>query len=181
MQMLVYLFSIWKNGSGGLSDCIPAGVLYMPARDSVVSGDRNLSKEGADEEAKMIFRMNGLLLDDKAVLTAMEPGLAGIFIPVKSKPDGSIKASSEATLATLAQMGEIKRHIDSLLLNMAEELYGGSIPALPYKHGDRLSCEHCSFAAVCRRSSAGPFRLMEDFKPDEFYKRVEGDDEHARP
>ena len=181
MQMLVYLFSIWKNGRGGLSDCIPAGVLYMPARDSVVSGDRNLSKEGADEEAKMIFRMNGLLLDDKAVLTAMEPGLAGIFIPVKSKPDGSIKASSEATLATLAQMGEIKRHIDSLLLNMAEELYGGNIPALPYKHGDRLSCEHCSFAAVCRRSSAGPFRLMEDFKPDEFYKRVEGDDEHARP
>lgn len=181
MQMLMYLFSVWKDGSGGLSGCIPAGVLYMPARDSVISGDRNLSKEAADAEAKAVFRMNGLLLDDRAVLSAMEPGLGGVFIPVKGRADGSIKASAGATLATLAQLGEIKKHIDNLLLSMAEKLYGGKIPALPYKDGDRLSCEHCSFASVCRRSGDSPFRLMESFKPEEFYKLVKEEDEYAEP
>lgn len=179
MQMLVYLFSIWNGGSGGLAESIPAGVLYMPARDSVLSGDRDLSSEAAAAEAKAKFRMNGLLLDDPTVLTAMEPSLAGIYIPVKAKKDG-YSATAGGTLATLSQLGEIKSHIDTVLLSMAEELYGGKIPALPYKHKERLSCEFCSFASVCRRSENSAFRLMEDFKPEEFYKRT-GDETDAEP
>lgn len=174
MQMLMYLFSIWSGGSGGLAESIPAGVLYMPARDSVLNSDRGLPPEAAALETKAKFRMNGLLLDDPVVLAAMEPSLSGIYIPIKAKKDG-YAATAGGTLATLSQLGEIKRHIDTILLNMAEELYGGKIPALPYKHKERLSCEFCSFASVCRRSENGAFRLMEDFKPEEFYKRAGGE------
>ena len=65
-----------------------------------------------------------------------------------------------------------KRRIKIAYSQAKEYVYGGKIPALPYKDGDRLSCEHCSFASVCRRSGDSPFRLMESFKPEEFYKLV---------
>ncbi len=183
MQMLMYLFAIWKDGRGGLADCVPAGVLYMPAKSPVLSGERSDTEEDAAKKENDKLHMNGLLLDDEVVLNAMEPGLGGVFIPItRKKKDGSLSASSGAALANLEQLGKIKGHIDALLLEMAENLYGGKIPALPYKKNSKewTSCEHCSFAAVCRRSSQSPFRIMDEFKPDEFYTRVKGDDEHGR-
>lgn len=179
MQMLMYLFAIWKDGKGGLKNCVPAGILYMPAINPVLPGERGDSKEAAAEKENKKLHMNGLLLNDESVLNAMEPGLHGVFIPVKNGKDG-ITSTKEATLASLEQLGKIKTYVDGLLLGMAESLYGGAIPALPYKKKDWTSCEHCSFAAVCRRSSQSPFRQMEEFKPDEFYKRTEGGDENGR-
>ncbi len=169
IQMLVYLFSIWKGGKGGLSKAVPAGVLYMPARDSVVTLPRGDIADGGTSALAEKFRMNGLLLDDKAVLNAMEPGLGGIFIPVKAKKDGYT-----GSLATFAQLGQIKEHIDSLLIKMADELSGGKICAMPYKKGQALSCERCSFRSVCRRAEDGPFTVHESFKSEEFYKLLKG-------
>ena len=54
--------------------------------------------------------MNGILLEDRSVLSAMEPNLAGVFIPVKTKKDGSFDARS--SLASLEQMGLIRREVD---------------------------------------------------------------------
>ena len=183
MQMLMYLFSIWKNGRGELENCIPAGVLYMPARNPVVSGERNTPEADALKKINENFRMNGLLLDDETVINAMEPGLGGVFIPVTKNKNGELSATASATLASLEQLGKIKTHIDNLLLTMAENLYGGKIPALPYKKNesgsDWTSCKNCSFAPVCRRSSQSEFRIVEKFKPDEFYRRTDGGDENA--
>ncbi len=175
IQMLVYLFSIWKGGKGGLSGALPAGVLYMPARDSVVTMPRNSIAEGSSSALAETLRMNGLLLDDESVLNAMEPGLKGVFIPVKAKKDGY-----SGSVATLAQLGEIKKHIDSLLIKMADELSGGKISAVPYKKGQGLSCERCSFRSVCRRSEDGPFIEHQSFKNDEFYKLLEGGETDAQ-
>lgn len=174
LQMLVYLFSIWAGGEKGLSGALPAGVLYMPARDTVVTLDRSATKEDAEAAVTAKFRMNGLLLDDEAVLNAMEPGLAGVYIPVKRKKDGCA-----GPLATLAEMGEIKGKIDSLLIKMAEELAGGNIRALPYRKKNEIYCDKCIYKAVCRRSESGACVEHEAFHDDEFYARLRGgeDDE----
>lgn len=180
IQMLVYLFSVWKGGHGGLEKSLPAGVLYMPARDSVVSGERNMSAEKAEKSINEPLRANGLLLDDPMVLSAMEPGFKGVFIPVKQTKEGCA-ASGGGTLATLEQMGKIKGHIDCLLLSMAEELYGGKIPALPHRQGEVLSCDRCDFACVCRRGSEAPVRLIKKMSTEDFYKLAEEENEHGDP
>ncbi len=169
IQMLVYLFSIQSGGRGGLANALPAGVLYMPARDSVITMPRGDIAEGGKAALGETFRMNGLLIDDKAVLNAMEPGLGGVFIPAKETKNGP-----SGSLATLAQLGEIKEHVDSLLIEMAKELGGGKIAALPYKKGNDLSCDRCSFRSVCRRGEDSPFVLHEKFKDDEFYRMAKG-------
>ncbi|MBR2041678.1 MAG: PD-(D/E)XK nuclease family protein [Oscillospiraceae bacterium] len=172
IQMLVYLFSVWKNGRGDLSGSNPAGVLYMPAKDSVLSGERNSSPEDIRNEFRSITKMNGLLLDDESVLNAMEPGLKGIYIPVKAGKNGY-----SGSLATLAELGKIKAHIDSLLIDMANELSGGKIPALPYQKKGELSCGFCPYKSICRRSEDSPFTEHESFKNEEFFEHLKGGEE----
>lgn len=172
IQMLVYLFSIWNNGRGGLSSATPAGVLYMPAKDSVLTMSRNSEEEKISEEISKKFRMNGLLLDDPDVLNAMEPGLGGIFIPVKRTKD-----SYSGSVATLAELGQIKSHVDSLLCDMAEELSGGKIFAIPYRRDGKLSCERCQYHSICRRSENAAFAEHESFKDKDFYNLTKGGEE----
>ena len=45
LQMLIYLFSIWKNGTGELANCLPAGVLYLPAKDHIITASRDTSAD----------------------------------------------------------------------------------------------------------------------------------------
>ena len=154
LQMLLYLFAVCQGGKGGLSDTVPAGVLYMPAKDTVLSGVRNMPAEKLEKEKQKQFCMNGLLLNDEAVLRAMEPDLSESFIPVSLTKKGDLSSQS---LATLAEFGQIKGHLDRLLASMARDLSGGAIGALPYKKGSTCSCDLCDYREVCRRDMDEPF------------------------
>ncbi|MBR5872800.1 MAG: PD-(D/E)XK nuclease family protein, partial [Oscillospiraceae bacterium] len=174
IQMLVYLFSIQQGGKGGLDKTVPSGVLYMPAKNSVLSVQREDSPEDIENAKRKSFCMNGLLLDDEAVLNAMEPGLSGFYIPVKNK-----KGAVTGSVASLAEFGVIKKHIDSLLINMATELSAGKISAMPYRKKEFTPCDFCKFREVCRRSENAPFVEHETFKDSEFFSKVEGSDENG--
>ena len=172
IQMLVYLFSIWKNGKNGLENSIPSGVLYMPAKNSVLSLGRKDIPDKGESTQRGAFKMNGLLLDDESVLNAMELGLNGIYIPAKMGKDGVT-----GSVASIDKFEIIKKHIDSLLVNIANELSNGKIAALPYSKGSDNPCGWCGFKSVCRRSKNAPFNEHETFDDKEFYQRVKGGDE----
>lgn len=169
IQMLVYLFSIQEGGKGGLSKTVPSGVLYMPAKNSVLSVDRDSTPEEIDEAKRKSFCMNGLLIDDPTVLNSMEPGLSGLYIPVKQGKNGP-----SGSIASLAEFGVIKNHIDSLLIDIAGELSKGKIAALPYRKNSFTPCDFCKYKSVCRRSENAPFVEHESFRNDGFFERVKG-------
>ncbi|MBQ6878087.1 MAG: PD-(D/E)XK nuclease family protein [Oscillospiraceae bacterium] len=171
IQMLVYLFSIQTAGKKGLSGAVPSGVLYMPAKNSVLKKERNDTPEQVDDARRKNFRMNGLLLDDPKVLDAMEPGLGGIYIPVKQN-----KIDKSESVASLAEFGVIKKHIDSLLINIAGELSSGKICAVPFMKNNSSPCDYCRYKAICRRSDSAPFVEHETFKKNEFFEKVKGGD-----
>ncbi len=169
IQMLVYLFSIQQEGKGELSKAIPSGVLYMPAKNSVLKKERDDSPEEVFAAGRKAFRMNGLLLDDPAVLNAMEPGLSGFYIPVKQG-----KSGVTGSVASLAEFGIIKKHIDSLLVGIAKELSEGKIAALPYRKNNATPCDFCRYKGICRRDGNAPFVEHESFRDNEFFSKVEG-------
>lgn len=174
LQMLVYLFSIWKGGKGGLSSAVPAGVLYMPAADKVQSLERHSPPEKIRENELATFRMNGLLLEDEAVLSSMEPALAGIYIPAKRDKNGEVTGS----LVNLDEMGKIERHIDKLLGEMFDGLSGGKISAVPFiNEPQHPVCAYCAYKPVCRRAPDDPYREFGSIKKDEFFKLIKGDEE----
>lgn len=75
LQMLLYLFALKKSGNSLLDEhSIPAGVQYFPARVRYISTDGVPEPEQIEKERQKDWKRQGLLLNDRAVLDAMEPG-----------------------------------------------------------------------------------------------------------
>ncbi len=150
LQMLLYLFTLQKNGESLYGrETAPAGVLYLPARDPILSVGSDLSDDEIADERAAGLRRSGLLLDDPDLIRAMEPENAPRRLPVRWK-DG---APSGEALASAEKLGRLSRHIDETLTVLADELFKGSIAANPYFKGSQdNACRTCDFAAACRFS-----------------------------
>ena len=151
LQMLLYLFTLEKQGKSLYGLPVEgAGVLYLPARDAMVRGSRFMSDEAWRKALDKELRRSGLVLDDPAVLEAMEPAGEGgyRFLPLKvSKSTGAI--SGEA-LATAEQLGKLGRHIQKVLEEVCRELARGDISADPFWRGpEKNACRWCDYAAAC--------------------------------
>ena len=148
LQMLLYLFSLSENGRllyG--SQIVPAGVLYIPAKDVVISSGTRLSDEALEKERSGRVKRSGLILDNPGVINAMEHGEDPKYIPVKFKngvPQGDALVSAE-------RLGLLARHIDDTLRSMAAELRRGSIAADPYYRAQQeCACANCDYVEACR-------------------------------
>ena len=104
LQMLLYLFTLEDKGERltGLPP-VPAGVLYLPARDALLPGSRAMGE--AERRALMDkeLKRNGLILADGDVIDAMEHGEDGMrFLPLKvSKRTGAITGDALVTAERL--------------------------------------------------------------------------------
>ncbi len=165
MQMVLYLVSIWKNGTERYGKVIPSGVLYLPARIEPFSSER-----GEDEkitEGKLLSggKMDGMILDDGEVIKGMDNSLSGRFIPIKmNKKNGAIGGN----FISLAQLDALSKRTEKIMKNMGENLHGGKIPARPaYGKGHDKTCEWCSFSSVCQRKNGGKIRYIEKLSHSE--------------
>ncbi len=148
LQMLIYMLTIWKNGASRYGEVLPAGLLYMPSKSPMIEVDSKLDEQQLEEKQTRAMRMNGLLLDDEQVLRAMEPDIAGVFIPVKQNKNGSMRAGS--SIASLEQFGILGKRAQAILTDMALTLRGGDIDAAPFTpKGTNSPCGYCPYRAVC--------------------------------
>ena len=148
MQLLLYLFALSASGERlyGL-ETVPAGVLYVPARDVLLSAEGDLTDEELEQKRAEKLRRSGLLLDDPAVLLTMERSESPLRLPVKWKegvPTGE-------SLATAERLGLLGRRVEETLRRLAGELRSGSITADPcYKSAQDNACLWCEYAEACR-------------------------------
>ncbi len=170
MQMLVYLAALYENGGGRYGEVLPAGVLYMPANRPVISASRGTEQEKLAEEAAKKLRMDGLVLDDAEVITAMERQGQGKYIPVALK-DGA--PSKRDHVVSAEELAGIMRHIKSLAGAMAGELHGGNVAALPLT-GDYDACAWCPYSPVCGHEKDDPAREMVKWDRDEVIRELTG-------
>lgn len=176
LQMLMYLFTLGDVGEGRYGrEIVPAGVLYTPARDLLVKSDRNISDdEIAAEKSKSLLR-SGLILEDEAVINAMENGDEPRFLPVKFKngvPTGDC-------LASLERFGELSRYVESTLAELAGELARGSIEADPYfRSSSENACLYCDYYDACLfDESRDSRRHITKLKAPQFWEKLEGGEE----
>ncbi|MBQ8026276.1 MAG: PD-(D/E)XK nuclease family protein [Oscillospiraceae bacterium] len=148
LQMLIYLFALEKSGQAHYErQIVPAGVLYAPAREEMLSMPRGASDEEIEKQRLKSIRRSGLLLDDADVLEAMAHGEGKAYLPVKFGKDGEAAGES---LASLEQLGALSRHIDQKLLEIGRELHSGKIELDPfYKSSSDNACQFCDFRQAC--------------------------------
>lgn len=168
MQMLIYLIALWKNGGQRYGDVVPAGVLYMPVKNKVVSIDRGTDKEAVQKERAKDLRMSGLVLEDREVVEGMGP--AGVFIYQKVNKNGVISPAD--SVADLAEIGRLGKYIERLIVKMAESLRQGKIGAVPASGGYE-PCAYCDYYTVCGFEKGGKTRPVYKVEREEIFKLIE--------
>lgn len=171
LQMLLYLFALGRTGAARYGmEIVPAGVLYVPARDVLISAPSELSAEKILEEKAKARRRSGLLLGEEEVLAAMEHGTLQ-YLPVSFKNG----VYSGDALASAERLGALGRHIDATLRDLARELRGGSVAADPwFRSQTENACRFCDYAAACHFDEAqDSVRYIETIKPGEVWDRIE--------
>ena len=151
-QALMYLFAI-SASEGELQGAKPAAALYLISDPAPQQGNRG-------EAQKTAYGVDGLILNDDAVLSAMEVGKGGVFIPIKYNLDGK-PASRQKALADLETFGRIERHLTALFVKMGSAVYAGEIAAMPLVDGNKSACDYCDYYGVCRHEEGVGERLFQ--------------------
>lgn len=149
MQMLLYLFTIRRNGQDRYGNVVPAGVLYVPAKAASGRVARDVAQDQLRGEIIKEGRMSGLLLDNETVKNAVDTAHTGTIIAANKKGEyDNLIGSSQLSLLEDVVMDNVR--------NMGESLHCGKIPADPKFGGTyKLSCEYCRYADVCLREVDG--------------------------
>ena len=151
VQLLIYLFSVWKSGIPGIAkpgELLPAGASYFSARPGSGLSESWLTADEARELVIKNISRSGIFLADEEILNAMDRGLTGEYLPVKKNKSGEIR--STAALATLEEFGQLYRELSDTVSGIAAEITSGIAHAAPKMRGGRLPCEYCSNKMVCR-------------------------------
>ena len=154
LQMLLYLFTLRDEGGklfGGYP-IEPAGVLYLPAREKLLNLPRNASEEEIERAMHKELQRSGMVLNDPAVLRAMEHSAleAPCYLPVRVKKSKDGETEITGSIATSAQLGKLGLYVEEQLRRMVRELASGNIDADPWARSEQDSaCTYCEFAPAC--------------------------------
>ena len=175
IQMLLYLFTLAEKGEAYFGkEIVPAGVLYMPARDVILRMERGASEEKLRDSMRKELRRSGMVLSEASVLRAMEHSALEKpqYLPLQINKEGGISGG----IATAEQLGRLGRYVDRLLHQIAAELQQGNVDADPCSHGPQDSaCTYCEFASACYFEDGhgqDRTRYLKKTENDEFWQHV---------
>ncbi len=177
MQMLIYLFAIWRSGFRDYKNIKPAGVLYMPVNAPYAKIDRDEGEEAIAAQKQKSAKMNGMVLDDSRVIAAMDSRMAGDIVPAAINKDGE----NSGTLISLKQMSLLMKRVEKILADMAVSLHEGKIPVRPAVAESTASpyhdvCMYCDYKEVCCADEDTPTNDIEKLKHTDSLNLLGGED-----
>ncbi len=144
-QMLVYLFTVTRNGGRQFKNPVPAGVMYILADPAPHRQRREQAAEGLE------YKVEGLVVDEEPVIRAMDRDATGLFVPITFDRKGEPRPGP--AMASLEQMKHLEKQLEELVITMARRLYAGDVEASPMGKGraGKTDCPWCDYQAVCGR------------------------------
>jgi len=158
LQLLLYLFSVWKSPPGnfrdaiteGTGEIIPAGAMYFSARPGESSVDDPVDSDEAMKIAEDSISRTGVVLNDLFIIEAMDKEISGKYTPVKKdKRSGNVKDSPCAM--SVEQFGKLYLDVADTLRDISENILSGNASATPKDRGGTSVCSYCDFRPVCRK------------------------------
>ncbi len=162
-QMLLYLFSLTRDKSGRFTGAEPAGVLYLLADPAPETTTRNKAARSVE------YKIDGLVVDEPRVFDAMDADETGKYLPFSFR-NGAPSPYQKDKRADIAKLNRIELHLDDLVTQMGEQLYGGQIAAAPLVTG-RSPCQWCDYGFICCHETGIGERALDapakPFEPEE--------------
>ena len=135
-----------------------------------------MSDEARQKKVDAELRRKGVVLDDPAVVAAMEDPEEGPirFLPIRVNKSGQITGEA---LVSAQRLGKLARHTDHILREIGQELAAGNINADPFWRGpEHNACQWCDYAAACHFEEGrgnDKKRWLPTVKSEEFWAAVE--------
>ncbi len=146
IQMLVYLMCLFENGKDRYGEFVPAGILYISAKDGKNSLERNATDEEIAKERTKQGKMNGIVLGEDDVIIAMEGRGSGEMLNAKFDKNGNVTGS----IYNLNGFRLLHNAVDTIIREMASSLHDGVVDALPVSGGSYKNiCSYCDYRYVC--------------------------------
>jgi len=125
----------------------PGGALYFSAHDPYIRKNVRIEAGELLRELQKKYKMSGIVLDNSAVLYAMDKSCDGQsdIIPASVKKDGN----SAGSTVTAQEFSLLRRHIKKVLKQLSREILSGKISAKPVQTKRENACAYCSYNAVC--------------------------------
>ncbi|MDE6019967.1 MAG: exodeoxyribonuclease V subunit gamma, partial [Ruminococcus sp.] len=147
MQMLLYLFTITGKNSR-LSGFHPAGILYMPVGSPECIFERgSILKE--DDAIIEQYKMNGILIDDKSIVEAMDKGISGKYVKASLLKNRTSFSKNSGTFLSEKQFEGLRRYTEKKLKETADLIYSGEVAANPLEISQNESCKYCTYKDIC--------------------------------
>ena len=169
LQMLLYLFALRSSGDPTIGKHpVPAGVQYFPARAPYLSTDGMLDDASAEKERKPQWKRKGLLLQDEAVLQAMEPGEPS-RMSYSIRKDGTFSGD----LADREQLKLLEKYVFHILGRLVDDLASGSVEPNPYTRGSsHNACAYCPYGSICHEANVEGRRNYKAMSAQKFWEEI---------
>ena len=168
LQLLLYLQATLAQEEGAQ----PAGAFYMRVADPLLP-DQEDTAQVEDALARALC-LRGVALKDAAILRRMDEGEPPITLPKVLTADGSF--DKRAMLATLDDLRRLIGHAEGMARKWAEKMREGEIRPLPLCDKNMKGpCDHCAYAAMCRRDAARApenARSMQEMAFDQLLEKI---------
>ena len=164
-QMLLYLFSLTRDAGGRFTGAQPAGVLYLLADPAPQTLPRGQAARAVE------YQLDGLVRDEQKIFDAMDADETGKYLPFGYR-NGAPSPYQKDKRADSAKLSRIQLHLDDLVTQMGEQLYGGQIDAEPLVVSSSKSpCTWCDYSFICCHETGVHERALEapakPFEPEE--------------
>lgn len=129
----------------------PAGIFHMRLEPPDIHAPDG-SASGAEMERNRRMRLSGYVLDNPAILAAMDKRLAdrgtSDVVRASLNRDGSISGRTKTlSLLGFERLGSL---LGQILGVMGERLMGGDISVNPVRTAREKACDHCPYGWLCR-------------------------------
>ena len=170
LQMLLYLFALRSSGEEALGNHpVPAGVQYFPARAPYLPADGLTDEDTAAKQRMSQWKRKGLLLEDEAVLQAMEPGEQPVRMCYTIRKDGTYSGD----LADRDQLKLLERYVFHILGQMVDAIADGSVEANPYTRGSsHNACAFCPYGSICHAETVKGRRNYKTMSSQRFWEEI---------
>ena len=151
VQLLLYLFTLWKGGAPFQEDrtaVYPAGAVYLTVKPQEKPAPDQMNAADARELAISSLTRSGIYLDEREILDAMDHGLSGKYINIREKKDGTL--SGKDVLASMAQFGSLYTELSDTIKRIAAAIAQGQSAARPRVRSRKTPCTYCAMRPVCR-------------------------------
>lgn len=154
IQLPVYLNAVMENQAFfkryyRTDEIVPAGILYYNIDDPVVKAGYTADKEEIEQLVAKQLMLKGLVLDQEAVVKAMDKGFIdkSDIIKVSRNKDG--RFSKNSALASSEDFNIMGDYTTYLLKDIVNKIGSGRVDRFPVLKGDYKGCQYCPYKGLC--------------------------------